>query len=90
MACECGWSHEYIAENFTLAQISKYYELIQRKKLRELRLQGIVMAYAHGFGAGNLDKDKFCEFVDAMDDRVKQYVDPIAKMKEAGIPVEET
>lgn len=67
MAKECGWSKDFIAENFTLTQIQKYYEVIYKEKLQDLKLQTISMSYATARGFGGMKKEDFKKYLDSLD-----------------------
>ncbi len=67
MAKECGWSKDFIAENFTLEQIQRYYEIIYKEKLSELKLQTISMAYASSRAFGGMKEKDFKKYLDSLD-----------------------
>ena len=67
MAKECGWSKDFIAKTFTLAQIQKYYEVIYKEKLQDLKLQTVSMSYATARGFGGMKKEDFKKYLDSLD-----------------------
>ena len=67
MAKECGWTKDYIADIFTLTQIRRYYEIIYKEKLQDLKLQTISMAYATSRAFGGMKKDDFKKYLDSLD-----------------------
>lgn len=67
MAKECGWSKDFIAENFTLDQIRRYYEVIYKEKLSDLKLNTISMVYATARAFGTLKKGDFKKYLDSLD-----------------------
>lgn len=67
MAKECSWGKDFIAENFTLAQIRRYYEVIYKEKLSDLKLQTISMAYATSRAFGGMKKEDFKKYLDSLD-----------------------
>lgn len=67
MAKECGWNKDYIAENFTLPQIQKYYEVIYREKLQDIKLQTVSMMYATARAFGSIKDGDFKKYLDSLD-----------------------
>lgn len=67
MAKECGWTKDYIAEKFTLEQVRRYYEIIYKEKLQDLKLQTISMMYATARGFGGLKNADFKKYLDSLD-----------------------
>lgn len=67
MAKECGWGKDFIAENFTLDQIRRYYEVIYKEKLGDLKLQTISTMYATARAYGSLKNEDFKKYLDSLD-----------------------
>ncbi len=91
MGYECGWTHDFICDNFTVDQIFLYYTLIQKQKMLDLKFQAIVVAQSTAAGFGNSKTEEFDKFLAQLDPdtRPRSHKDPFDKMKEMGLPVEE-
>lgn len=61
MAYECDWDKDFIADNFTLAQITRYYELIYIEKIKDLKLTAIAMRQSM------TKKEDFLKFLKSLD-----------------------
>ena len=70
MAKECGWTKDYIAKNLTLPQISRYYDVLYKEKLQDLKLHTIAMAQATARGFGG-KPESFNKFLDSLDAKPK-------------------
>lgn len=86
LAVECGWDKDFIAEHFTVEQIARYYELIQKQKIQEIKIRTISMYHAVAYAFGSMKKDGLMQFFDMLDGKKE---DPVEALKKAGIPVEE-
>ena len=91
LACECGWDHDFILDNITWPQLKKYYELINKRKMRELRISTIAIFNAVAYSYGSMKKEAFMEFINKMDppERTKDGTKAFDKLKGAGFPVED-
>ncbi len=86
MASHCGWTHDYIADNFTFQQLQIYYKFIQIEKQSDLRNNAIVFSQAVGYGNGYIKKEDFQEFIDLLvpNNKIKED-EQLNKMREMGI-----
>ena len=91
LASECGWDHNYILDNLTWAQLRTYYELINKKKLRELKIKTIAMFNAVAYSYGSMKKEPFMKFLNKLDPpkMTKDGSAAFNEMKDAGFPVED-
>jgi hypothetical protein len=90
LARECGWSHDYVADNFTVQQIKAYYEIINKQKMREMQLSAICTVYATATAFGSMKFLDFRKFLDKFGiDKKAPIEDTINEMKKAGLPIEE-
>jgi len=91
LASECGWDHDFILDHLTWAQLKVYYELINKKKLQELKMRTIAMLNAVAYAYGSMKKDPFMMFMNTLDPpgAVKDGGPAFDKMKIEGFPVEE-
>lgn len=89
LARECGWSHNYIADNFTVQQLRAYYEIINRQKMRDHQLNAIVTVYATATAFGSMKFSDFRKFLDKFELNKQEVEDTIKDMKKAGLPIEE-
>ena len=89
LARECGWSHDYIADNFTVQQIRTYYEIINKQKMQEYKLQAFCTVYATATAFGSMKFAAFRKFLDKFDGKKEQIEDTITEMKKAGLHIEE-
>lgn len=89
LARECSWSHDYIADNFTVQQIRAYYEIINKQKMREQQLVAICTVYATATAFGSMKFADFRKFLDKFEMKKEQVEDTIKEMKNAGLPIEE-
>ncbi len=67
MAKECGWDKDYIAENLTLDQIRRYYDVLYKEKLKDLKLQTVSTMYATARAFGSLKNEDFKKYLDSLD-----------------------
>lgn len=81
MAKECGWSKDFVAENFTLEQIKRYYEVIYKSKLQDLKLHTISRMYATARGFGGMKKGDFKKYLDSLDLKPINIDDSLNEMK---------
>lgn len=89
MARECGWTKDYIADNLTVEQITKYCDIIQKQKLREAQLNGIVMLQAVATAFGSLKYADFKKFLDSLSMKKQDINKALDEAKKAGLPIEE-
>jgi len=91
LACECGWDHDFILDHLTWAQLKVYYELINKKKLQELKIRTIATFNAVAYAYGSMKKEAFMRFIDKLDPPgiVKDGGPAFDKMRQDGFPVEE-
>lgn len=89
MAKECGWSHKYIEENFTVEQLVRYYEIITEQKMRELKLKTIANVQAVGYAWGSVKKAQFMKFLDNLYKKPQDIDDFIREAKLKGLPIED-
>ncbi len=89
LARECGWSHDYIGDNFTIQQIRKYYEIINKQKMREQQINAICTLYATATAFGSMKFVDFRKFLDKFEGKKEMIEDTIKEMKKAGLPIEE-
>ena len=92
LASECGWDHDFILDHLTWTQLRTYYELINKKKLRELKIKTIAMFNAVAYSYGSMKKEAFMKFIDKLDPPkiTKDGTAAFENMKDAGFPVEES
>jgi len=89
LARECGWDHNFIADNFTIEQIRTYYEIIQKQKLRDAQLDAISTLYATATAFGSMKNTDFKRFLDKFDMKPIDVMKNIDEMKAKGLPVED-
>ncbi len=89
MACECGWDHNFIFDNFTLDQVTRYRELIENKKLKDAQMQTIVTSKSVQYAFGSIKKKDFIDFVDSLNKDKDTPDESFKKMKTQGFPVED-
>lgn len=87
LARECGWDARYIAETMTMDQVNRYYEIVYRQKLRDLKMQTISTLKAVGYAFGGVKQKDFMDFVESLE-KTERKLD-FDEVKRAGIPVED-
>lgn len=94
MACECGWTKDYIYDNLSLPEIIDYYTSIQKHKIREYKLQAKITAYGCAVANGALKQDDWKDWVDSIGKPAEPPVplnrEMIKNLKSEGIEIEET
>jgi len=88
LACEAGWDKDFIADHFTVEQILKYCELIQRRKLNEIELNAIVNVHVIAVAIGSIKYQDFKEFMDKLTMKEKSLDEQIEEAIKAGFPIE--
>lgn len=77
-------------ENFTLEQVKRYYHLISKKVMVDVKVDSIAVMYSCAYAFGTVKKDAFMKFLENLDPKIKKTVtDSIEKMKDMGLPIEE-
>ncbi len=89
MAKECGWNKDYISDNLTVQQIMKYCEIIQKQKIREVQLDGIVDMYSMATAFGSVKYKDFISFLKGLAKEDINMDDTLREMKKQGLPIEE-
>jgi hypothetical protein len=72
-----------------LQEIKKYYEVIQRQKLRDLQLHTTATLYAVGAAFGTVKKEKYREFMEMLSMKKKDVHKSLDEMKGKGLPIED-
>lgn len=90
LAKDCGWSYDWIYDHLSLQQILGYYENIQKAKIRELKVLGMIIGHAVAFGSGHMEPEKFTEWL--LNIGKKQVIDDdmVQSLKDKGLPIEDT
>ena len=89
LARECGWSCDYVADNFTIQQIKAYYEIINKQKIRDKQIDTLCMSYASAAAFGTIKSNQFKNFMDKLEMKNIPADDTIEEMKKAGLPIED-
>lgn len=91
LAKECGWDKDFISERFTLKQIERYYEVLNKKNREELREQAVIMSMSMAYATGHLKQGAWNKFLNSINPR-KKNLDvnkTLRQMKTQGLNVEE-
>jgi hypothetical protein len=72
-----------------VAQIRKYYEIIQKQKLRDVQMQAIAVFNAVGTAFGSIKMQSFKEFLGALSMKKKDLHRALDEMKSKGLPIED-
>ena len=70
-----------------MEQVNRYYEIVYRQKLRDLKMQTISTLKAVGYAFGGVKQKDFMDFLDSLEKTEKKL--DIDEVKRAGIPVED-
>lgn len=89
MACECGWDKDFIADNFTVEQILRYCELIQKHKLNEIELNAIVSVQTIATAIGSIKYEDFKRFLENLTMKKKSLDEAMAEGIKKGLPIED-
>ena len=90
LARECGWSKDFIADNFTLQQIELYHKVICQEKNNELGNYAMATLLAVGRAQGSIKERAWNDFMNLLRDKKNIDVNQtIKKLKMANIPIEE-